>query len=319
MTIVSSNIKPIFIFGFGRSGTSWVSDIISRYLGRIILFEPCHPQVFQQASQYCYHHLNSSTQNVIYDHLNTCLNKQIRDRWLIRNYLSSPLDQSSEEFVNLLWDNSEIIGFKSIRLNHSILPLVRRFDAQVIFIIRHPFAVISSILRRKNFWNEFGWDNHWKMFVTQIDSLPCLTEQERTFFYKKAREMRQTFSKVVFMWGVSHIVVLRQLRSLEAVPFYYEDLYLNPYNSAKDLIRSIGVSNESIHIHPSYLFTPSMTTHRTVHELQDARTIYFDRFPDFFWEKILLPPQIETVRLLLRSLAEFSSEELSPLLDRYEI
>ena len=87
--------EPIFIFGLGRSGTTWVSDIISKYSGCLILFEPLHPNVFGDVNSIIYRESNPS--DYLIEHLDGVLNKKMRHEWLLRNHLPSTIDQVDQK------------------------------------------------------------------------------------------------------------------------------------------------------------------------------------------------------------------------------
>jgi hypothetical protein len=62
-----------------------------------------------------------------------------------------------------------------------------------------------------------------------------------------------------------------------------------------------------------------MTTHRTIHDLQSARELFFDRFPQFFWEKELKSSDIDAIKKVFKSMCLIAPAELTELLDRYNM
>ncbi len=77
--------RPTIILGLGRSGTTWLSDIISKYSGGMVLFELMHPGTYP-ASHHILYKDNIATVDAI-DHIAGVLNKDIRSPWLLRNHL----------------------------------------------------------------------------------------------------------------------------------------------------------------------------------------------------------------------------------------
>lgn len=283
---MSSN-PPIIILGFGRSGTTWVSDIISKSIGQLILFEPFHPCVFSESKHFCYRAIaNSDEEAVIKSHLNEVLEKRIDNRWLLRNHLNTPLEEIEDSFVSYIWDNSLIAGFKSIRLNFNIPWFYSSLKSKPVFIIRHPLAVISSVLRRKRFFEEFGWSFHWDNFAK--NSAPLI--EPKQYLRKIFDSCSTTEEKLAYMWCVTNIICLKQLSGLGLSPFFYEKIYADPYFQAKNMLDSIGLTRD---IHPSYLFTPSMLTLRTIHPFSGQKKI--NDTPELFWENYLNEEQIESI------------------------
>ena len=65
--------------------------------------------------------------------------KEIQKPWLLRNHLPYDLvkNEIKKDFYKYIWDNFDVIGFKSIRLNFYISFLRNEFkDAKIIYIER---------------------------------------------------------------------------------------------------------------------------------------------------------------------------------------
>lgn len=268
--------KPIAIFGFGRSGTTWLSDIISKSLGEIILFEPFHPSVWNQAESNCYRTNNDLDYHQKYQtHLDACYSKQIKNPWLLRNHVGVNPLEFSESFINMVWSNSKISGFKTIRGNH----LMSHFemDHNCIYIVRHPLSVLASILKRPRFFEEFGWNFHRQEFfkraikhqVFNHESLPNMDGLSKTEI-------------IAAMWTISTIIAFEDIEKYN-IPFvYYEDLYTKPYDETKELLINLGYENKNLH--PSYLFTPSMLTLKTAHNFDKKGDEFVNAGPKAFWK-----------------------------------
>ena len=271
--------RPIFILGLGRSGTTWVSDIISKYSGGLILFEPFHPQIFLSHPQYLYReHIKC---DALINHIRTVLDKKNQSTWLLRNHLNVDINQVDDLFISELWKESQIIGVKSIRLNSSFAEIASFFEAQVIFIIRHPLAVISSIMNRPNFWEDISWKTHWRLLINSINNTEILLIQKCCKSY---------IQKLAFYWAYLNSLALKQLSTLQIDPIFYEDLYKNPFNKAKALLESLHIYDHNIH--PAHLFTPSMVTLRTLHSKYYTKITSDQNSLDFFWKESLSPEQI---------------------------
>ena len=299
---------PIVILGFGRSGTTWVSDILSKCLGGLILFEPFHPAVCDFSSDICYAPDVHAEQ--IGSHWNHLRNKRNRNRWLLRNHLNSPLDAINPSFIDFVWEQSQILGYKAIRLNHSIKSVSSIHTVKPIFIVRHPLSVISSILKRPRFWEEYGWENHWKNFSEKTLITPCFSVSQLTAL-QKIKQVCDTYEqKIAFLWSVSTSISLTDLKNLQFSPFYYEDLYLSPYEETLKLLDYIERPSQGIH--PSYLFTPSMMTLRTTHDLN-----IFNSDLSFFWKNDLSPLQVKNINLVIESVCKINDSLYQLCADRH--
>jgi len=285
--------KPIVIAGFGRSGTTWLSDIISKSLGGMLLFEPFHPKIYPYADQIAYATSLDDPSN-IKTHWQEIKHGEIRNKWLIRNHLRTPYEDTPSKYIDLLWDNTPVLGFKTIRANHLLSLLNQTLGGiRPLYIIRHPLACLTSINRRPMFWKEFGWDWHWQTFLQRLS---------RTFDIEHSLHSRikSDNEKIIFMWAISQHVAISQVKDLGGCITSYEDLYLTPFEEVHKILSHLGYEDHSIH--PSYLFEPSMTSMRTFHNSGEYSHLVNNQFPNFFWEEDLSPQECRDLMQLIRDL-----------------
>lgn len=269
--------KPIAIFGFGRSGTTWLSDIISKCLGGMILFEPFHPNVWNDSNQYTYEPLRSDGfDQSLNSQLSKCYKGEETNPWLLRNHIGVNPLEFSQAFIEMVWANSEIIGFKTIRLNHVMVNF--KESHQCIYILRHPLSVISSILKRPNFFEEFGWDFHLDVFFKRTLEHPYLKGKFDQFDFTNMTHAE----KVGSMWALSSIIGLIDCQKYGIKRVYYEDLYDDPYQETEKILESFDLID--IPIHPSYIFTPSMLTLKTAHNFDKGSDVFLNEGPKAFWK-----------------------------------
>ncbi len=280
------NHAPIIIAGFGRSGTTWLSDIISKALGGLILFEPLHPGVYAESREFCYSVSLDSSKSII-THLNEATSKvPFNNNWLLRNHLNTPLQENSQSFVEYIWKNTDVIGFKTIRSNHLLDELSKTISGRVLYIYRHPLAVLMSILNRKRFWDEYGWEWHNQHFFERALRHP-LWSSKQTKVLKGLRSsvLADHEMTILMMWSISFILALDEVRKCDGVLISYEDLYLNPYQEAQEILSHLGI--EKAKLHPSYFFTPSLTTMNTIHNRKELLNSGREILDELFWKKKL--------------------------------
>ncbi len=287
---------PIVIMGFGRSGTTWVSDIVSKSLGKIILFEPFHPAVFEYADYFCYRTVDTPKwSEILKEHTKAAVSKKLKNRWLLRNHLNSPLEEISEDHLDYVWSNVSVAGLKTIRQNFNIEWWHNEMGARILFVIRHPLAVISSITQRSRFFYEFGWDFHWTHFLNR--TLGDLEFAQKVKYIAQGCDLYE--QKIAFMWSVTHIAALNSTNWLGIIPIYYEDLYSDPFGGASECLKLIG---EEKTIHPSYLFTPSMLTMKTAHPFLSAGS--YQKLPKAFWKDRLKSQEINRINEVIQELMQ---------------
>jgi len=283
---VNAARKWATILGFGRSGTTWLSDIVSKSLGAAILFEPLHPEVLPDSQGLSYRsELSPSESGALLNHLTNLLEKQNRSPWLLRNHLPGRVHEIDPGLNALIWREVDIIGMKSIRAALAPAWVAQNIGSNVVFIVRHPLAVVSSILRRENFW-EFGWPRTWEVFIANALSGRS-TEISRTReLYESSKAPEALLDRVATMWAITHAIAIPQVHRLGLLVTFYEDLYQSPFRESKEVLGYLG--HEGAGVMPQHLFTPSMTTMRTLHGQRGLKTSGGLSVPaSFFWKETL--------------------------------
>ncbi len=283
--------SPIIVLSFGRSGSTWISDIISKNLGGLLLFEPLHPETCPFAEDACYGD-GWQLDRRLRPFFEKVLAKTYRNRWLLRNHLFQPLESVSQTYVDMIWEETRILGFKEIRANYMIDWLINTLNARIVYLVRHPAAVIASLRRRKNFWNEFGFEKHWELFQTHVVHHPRYQDVLQPY-QKYIADAHSRPQKEAVMWSVSHKLASAAMHKRRLPIFYYEDFYTRPFATTRKLIRYVGGNPEAIH--PAHIFVPSMTTIRTVHGLTSSESDFASKGWAIFWEDILSPQELSEI------------------------
>ena len=75
---------PIIIAGSGRSGTTWVQDVLAIANDRDTVFEPLHPAGAKKARPFSYkYHDPSEKVDDLYRFINTALKGEMRTLWAV--------------------------------------------------------------------------------------------------------------------------------------------------------------------------------------------------------------------------------------------
>lgn len=274
-----------------------MSDIVSKMTGNLILFEPFHPSVTAYARQFAYASIQTGNDAALLKaYLSDVLAKRHRKMWLMRNHVPVPLEKTSSMFLETLWTECHVTGFKEIRANFLIEWLHENFDAKIVFIVRHPCAVIASIKNRANFW-EFGWPHTYELFLEKTLYHASYTTHPITRYKTLVTEAKTAIAQYAVMWAITHAIALPQLEKLGLPLFYYEDFYAAPFQAVKRLAKYLGSSVASIH--PSYIFTPSMTTLKTFHGLHGMEETIAQQGARLFWEEQLSDDEVEEIFTVL--------------------
>ncbi len=197
--------NSIFLAGSGRSGTTWVSDIINYKNDYRYVFEPFHPD----RVEICKH----------FKHKQYLRPEDRREEFLrpARTILSGGLrsgwaDRFHSRFIarrRLIKDIRANLMLGWIRANFPGMPMV--------FLLRHPCAVANSKIK-------LGW----KPDVNEILSQRELAEDFLEPFEDEMRSAKTDFERHVFSWCVENYVPLAQLRRGEVHLAFYENLCEDP-------------------------------------------------------------------------------------------
>jgi hypothetical protein len=291
-----SATQNIAVLGFGRSGTTWISDIISKATGRLILFEPLHPSVTEMSREFSYSPISVDNAQTICSYLGDVIGKRHRKMWLMRNHVPVRLEEISPHFLDLIWENCNVLGFKEIRANFMLRWLQEDLGYRIVYVVRHPCAVVSSILRRHNFW-EFGWPGTYELFLQRTLYHPHYQDHRIKDCRSVVEGATSAFEQYAVMWAITHAIVLPELKKLGLPLFYYEHFYTNPFESVRKLLDFIGTDKDNIH--PAYIFTPSMTTLKTLHGLYGSEDLIHDG-ASIFWKDTLNPAQVARILDIIR-------------------
>ncbi len=248
----------------------------------MILFEPFHSSVDTHSADLSY--VDGYPINQIIDQYHRA-KSSVGNKWLLRNHLNEPSEELSEAFVSDVWKYGHISGLKSIRLHLHISLIYQHLSTKIIYIIRHPLAVIASIHRRPNFWGDLGWDTHWLHFWGHHGHLYPINEQDLDLVQKEA-----------LIWSTMVSKALLCLDQIKIQPFYYEDFYQDPFVAAKKLLDQLKVYARPIH--PAHIFTPALSEMKTIHGKKGPLKF------SSFWSNTLSSLQVDQINQVLHMVGD---------------
>lgn len=210
----------VFVAGSGRSGTSWLSEVINHDRDYRYVFEPFNPYEVPLARPFGYRRYirPGESRPELWERARGIVSGGVRGPWT---------DRFHRRFVA----RKRLI--KDIRANLFLGWLAESFPQMpVIFILRHPCAVALSKTR-------LGWKSRLEEFLEQ----PGLV---RDFLAPVAGEMRSAsteFERHLFAWCVESLVPLTQLGQLgpdRAHLVLYENLCESPEAELRGLSDYLG-------------------------------------------------------------------------------
>lgn len=257
--------RSIIVAGTARSGTTWLGELIASQMRCRLMFEPFHAELVSDFAQFNYfQYMRPGQENAAFlEYTRRVLSGQIRHPWIDR-YVDTVLPR---------WRViKDIRACLFLRWIHDYYP-----EVPMVFIIRHPCAVVASRLR-------LGWatDGDIRHFLAQE---PLLNDflSERMDIIHGATTAEE---KHAIVWSVSNQVPLQQMRNTPMHIVFYENLLLHPGEEIPKLFDSIRQPyNESVF---RYVDRASMTSRRKSAILENTS-------PTASWRRELSDTQISRV------------------------
>ena len=216
--------QSIFLAGTGRSGTTWLAEILNYDNSYRFIFEPFHSYKVDLIKDWNYRQYLRRNNHVtkFMNPANTILSGNIKQQWI---------DQYNHKLVA----RKRII--KDIRANLLLNWIKKNFpEIPIILLLRHPCAVASSKLK-------LGWDSHLSDFLKQEE----LMDDFLSPFKEEIKNVIDVFEKHIFMWCIENYIPLRQFNKGEILVVFYESLCKNPEKEVGRIFSFLG-KNVSLNI-----------------------------------------------------------------------
>jgi len=206
------NYKEVFwIIGDGRSGTTWIADLIN-YRGTYRkMFEPFHPQLV-------------TGMDIIQPH------QYIRPENSDHPLAPLAADVFSGKFLNYRVDSRnrkfhyDGIVIKDIFANLFAKWATRHHpDIRTVLVIRNPFAVALSKARK----SDWLWLKDPLLLLSQPQLFQDHLEQHQDFIRREA-DKKDPLLDQLLIWAIIHYIPLRQFRPGQLKILFYEDVYADP-------------------------------------------------------------------------------------------
>jgi hypothetical protein len=207
----------VFLAGSGRSGTTWLSEVINYKGGYRYVFEPFNP-----ARVSAFGHFRSKqylrpddTSEAFLEPARLALSGALKDPWT---------DRFNAKFVS----RRRLI--KDIRANLLLGWMRANFPGMpIILLLRHPCAVVTSRLA-------LGWKDNLDETMAQQE----LVEDFLLPVEAEIRAARDDFERHLFLWCIDNYVPLRQFAKGEIHLVFYEDLLENSEEGLRSLFGFLG-------------------------------------------------------------------------------
>lgn len=219
------NPKPqasVILSGSGRSGTTWIADIINYKSDYRLMFEPFHPHnvnVWQKFKSKLY--FSPECNDKAYKRvIGTILAGNIRDSW-VDKYNTKTIYR--RRLLKCIYGNLLLRGI-----------YVQYPGIQIVLLLRHPCAVVSSQLQVDAKWGAL-WGALSEYFAQED-----LVEDFLLPFKEAAQNVHNKFEELLFIWCIQNYIPLRQFKRNEIHLVFYENFCKYPKQEIERLFKFLG-------------------------------------------------------------------------------
>lgn len=260
--------KSIFLAGSGRSGTTWISNIINYNNEYRYLFEPFHSRRVRLCKGFNYRQYlrPKNAEQRFLEPAAKILSGKIRNLWA---------DSQNRRFIA----HRRLI--KEIRANLFLKWLKAHFpEMPIIFLIRHPCAVACSKIKLK-------WEIHFDDYLDQDE----LMQDYLSPFKDMMVQSKDIFTDHIIQWCVENFVPLQQFNKGEILLLFYENFCIAPRDEIKKLSRFLNKEYDSSIF--DALKKPSSRSREESAVLTGEDLINS-------WKKSVTPQQMQSADLILK-------------------
>lgn len=263
-----SKNKTIFVAGSGRSGTTWVAEVLSKQLDMTLIDEPFNvgPNMNWKPAKHGFRKVNYWP--------NGGCQEEKKYVQKIANGKELHLPWHRFNMVRLLRSDGYIV--KTVLVNPCFAEILELTESPGIFLIRHPCGVVSS--QR----NHPGWAH----FSKESRSLPPELIRDYPRFDAAYDSISSQLEVLAFWWAVENIIPLRGQHPHPWELVSYESLVRNPVVEFSRLIENVSGESLSLKQLRRDIQKPSSSTKEYSQPGQNPASV---------WEERLSPEEVDTI------------------------
>lgn len=208
----------VVLAGRGRSGTTWMADLINHSNDYRVIFEPFNPEQVAMCRHFGRRKYirEGSRDPRFLEPVTAILTGKFRSAW------------SDAQNRRLFLAQRRLI--KTVRATLFLRWLKTCYPTvPIVLAMRHPCAVVSSALR-------LGWDPAVPDLLAQED----LVDDFLAPYLDRILGARDDFERHVFTWCIEHYVVLKQFRPGEIYLLFWENLCDQPEQELERVFGFLG-------------------------------------------------------------------------------
>lgn len=238
--------QTVLIMGSGRSGTTWLAGILASPFRYRLLFEPFHPNHVPGAELVADKYFSPDDIPVkVCSFIHDAIIDQINSNWIAQS--------SNRRFGMHRWRFWPKVRIIKIIRGNLLIPAIRQLygdKLSIVVIMRHPGAVVESMLRVK-----FPWAFDLSTLYSQSE----FANEYNIPMDLLGSQALDPVSTITVRWLIENLYLFSQAETIGAKLVYYEDLIKDPSDRIRSLCSDLGLV--VINDLEDKVNKPSYTTH----------------------------------------------------------
>lgn len=211
--------NTILLLGSGRSGTTFLSEIINYKNDFRYIFEPFNNKKLKILKNFSYRPYFNENNIEKHTIAKKIFSGDIQGLWV-------------NKFNKKIFTKKRLI--KDIRINFLVSYIQNNFpDIRLVCMIRHPFAVIDSKIRANFNYELDSILEHKNLVSLYFQNI----EKEILHIYKKG----STFEKHMLQWCIENYVMLKQIDFQKTYLVFFENILTNPAVELEKLFKYLKI------------------------------------------------------------------------------
>lgn len=235
--------KPILVTGAHRSGTTWVGKMLAASREVAYISEPLNvwhrPGVMRIPTKHWYTYISEENEKDFQNAFQEMLEFQYHGSLEIRSI------RSLRNVIRMMLDWGEFFKGNTF----SLVPLIKdpfalfsaewfakTLNCQVVIVVRHPAAVVSSLMR-------LGWNFDFHDLLVQPQLMKDWLDPYRDEMEKMLKSPEDVLAQGSLLWRmVYHTTALLQDSHPEFIVIRHEDVSKDPIEEFRKLYSKLGIS-----------------------------------------------------------------------------
>ena len=270
--------NPLIIAGSGRSGTTWVLDVLAEANNLRTVFEPLCRRGVVEAQAFGRRYVReNSYEPELKRFMDKVFNGQLNSMWTNTRIRLDKIRPSISKMASRDYNYTLLSRYKTFLIRYSnylrkksfrpITKFIRanlmldwleyNFNPSTIFIVRHPGAVANSKIAAAKSEGGAVWDFNGpneQRILSKYKQDEQLRKDYLDKYYEIFSEKLSPAAGHTLLWCVENMLPIYTLQKKKRYVFFYEDIVTNPEREFGHIVKILGLERTP---DKSYILKPS--------------------------------------------------------------